>query len=49
MGSVGWGVIGTKSMNEKRTAMSQLLWVAGFVVVWFLLQVWILPKLGVST
>jgi hypothetical protein len=29
--------------------MTELLWVIGFVVVWFLLQTWILPKLGVST
>lgn len=29
--------------------MSTLLWVAGAIVLWFLLQTWILPKLGVST
>jgi hypothetical protein len=29
--------------------MTELLWVVGFVVIWFLLQTWILPKLGVST
>ena len=25
------------------------LWIVGFVVVWVLLQAWILPRLGVST
>ena len=29
--------------------MSELWWVVGFVAVWFLLQAWIFPKLGVST
>jgi hypothetical protein len=29
--------------------MSELVWVVGFIAVWFLLQAWILPKLGVST
>ena len=29
--------------------MAEVLLIAGFVVVWFLLQSWILPKLGVST
>lgn len=29
--------------------MLELLWVVGFVAVWFLLQTWILPKLGVPT
>jgi hypothetical protein len=25
------------------------LWLVGLFAVWFLLQIWILPKLGVST
>jgi hypothetical protein len=29
--------------------MSELLWVVGFIVLWFLLQAWILPRFGVST
>ena len=29
--------------------MAELWWIVGFIVVWFLLQTWILPKLGVST
>jgi hypothetical protein len=29
--------------------MSEVLWVVGIVAVWVVLQVWILPKLGVST
>jgi hypothetical protein len=29
--------------------MTALLWVAGIIVAWILLQSWILPKLGVST
>jgi len=36
-------------MGAKRSFMTQLLWIVGFVVVWFLLQSWILPKLGIST
>ena len=29
--------------------MHEVLWMAGVLVAWLLLQVWILPKLGVST
>jgi len=29
--------------------MHEVLWIAGVLVTWLLLQVWILPKLGVST
>jgi hypothetical protein len=29
--------------------MTELLWIVGFIVFWFVLQAWILPKLGVST
>ena len=29
--------------------MRDLLFVVGFIVVWLALQLWILPKLGVST
>lgn len=29
--------------------MSELLWIVGFIVAWFVLQAWVLPKLGVST
>jgi len=29
--------------------MHEVLWIAGVLVAWLLLQVWILPKLGVST
>jgi hypothetical protein len=29
--------------------MSEIFWVIGFIAAWFLLQAWILPKLGVST
>jgi hypothetical protein len=36
-------------MDDKRKSMSDLLWVAGFIAVWILLQTWILPKLGVPT
>jgi hypothetical protein len=36
-------------MEAKRGGMSELVWVVGFIAVWFLLQAWILPKLGVST
>jgi hypothetical protein len=36
-------------MVATRKAMSELLWVVGFIVLWFLLQAWILPRFGVST
>ena len=29
--------------------MEELLWVGGFVVIWLLLQLVILPKLGIDT
>lgn len=29
--------------------MEELFWVGGFVVVWLLLQLVILPKLGINT
>jgi hypothetical protein len=29
--------------------MKDGLWVIGVFVVWFVLQVWVLPKLGIST
>lgn len=29
--------------------MTSVLWMVGILVAWILLQVWILPKLGVST
>ena len=32
-----------------RKAMYQILWILGIIAVWFALQAWILPKLGVST
>ena len=33
----------------KGRVMRDLLFVVGFIVVWLALQLWILPKLGVST
>lgn len=36
-------------MRTKRTAMIEALWIAGFIAAWFLLQGWLLPKLGVPT
>jgi len=29
--------------------MHEVLWIAGVLVAWILLQTWVLPKLGVST
>jgi hypothetical protein len=29
--------------------MTELLWIVGALLLWFLLQAWVLPKLGVST
>ena len=34
---------------RKNQSMSDLLVLTGFVILWFALQMWILPKLGVST
>ena len=36
-------------MDGKRNVMTELVWIVGAIVVWFLLQAVILPKLGVST
>jgi hypothetical protein len=33
----------------KRFRMPEWLWFVGAVALWFLLQGWILPRLGVST
>lgn len=43
-----------KIINEififgRRKKMEEFFWVIGFVVIWLLLQLVILPKLGVST
>jgi hypothetical protein len=36
-------------MVKEKRGMVGALWIVGFVVVWVLLQAWILPRLGVST
>lgn len=36
-------------MNFWRRKMSEIFWVVGFVVFWLLMQLFILPKLGVDT
>ena len=34
----------------KRKALPmEIVWILGFLAVWFALQMWILPKFGVST
>jgi hypothetical protein len=44
-----------KSMNreqpsrEKKKPMNDGWWLLAFLAVWFILQIWILPKMGVST
>jgi hypothetical protein len=38
-----------RPMGPARKVMIELLWIVGVIVLWFLLQRWILPKLGVST
>jgi hypothetical protein len=35
-------------MNDKRLPMEILIFI-GVLVVWLLLQTWLLPKMGVST
>ncbi len=34
---------------ERKKSMSEVLVMIGFVVVWIVLNRWILPKLGVAT
>ncbi len=29
--------------------MNEIAWILGFVALWFVLQAWLLPKLGVPT
>lgn len=36
-------------MESKRSFMSEVLWIAGLIGLWILLQTVILPRLGVST
>jgi hypothetical protein len=38
-----------RPMATKRNPMIELLGIAGFIAVWFLLQAWVLPRLGVPT
>lgn len=39
----------TVTPNPRRQAVETFLIAAAFVVVWFVLQMWVLPKMGVST
>jgi len=41
--------MGDPSDRPKENSMTSYLWIAAFVAGWFLLQAWILPKLGVPT
>jgi hypothetical protein len=40
-----------KALNTKggQSPMETLIWFVGIVVVYFAMQLWILPKLGIST
>jgi hypothetical protein len=29
--------------------MSDVLWIGGFIALWLIAQVWLLPKLGIPT
>ena len=35
--------------TERRSTVEQILVFAGILVAWIILQVWVLPKLGVRT
>lgn len=35
--------------REKKKPMNDGWWLLAFLAVWFILQIWILPKMGVST
>jgi hypothetical protein len=35
--------------HGKLTSMYDLIWLAGFIIVWLLLQLVVLPRLGFST
>jgi hypothetical protein len=39
----------SKQMDEKRSRIMEILMVPAFLVFWFMLQIWVLPKLGVPT
>jgi hypothetical protein len=34
---------------KRETGKMDILWIVGFLAIWLLLQLWILPKLGVPT
>jgi hypothetical protein len=35
--------------NKGKQQMTEMLVIGGFVAVWFLLQMWLLPRFGVQT
>lgn len=35
--------------NKGKQQMTELLVIGGFVAVWFILQMWLLPRFGVQT
>jgi hypothetical protein len=39
----------TPTPTPRRQAVETVLLAVGFVIVWFVLQMWVLPKMGVST
>ena len=36
-------------MSEERIGQMDFLWIIGIVVIWIILQAYILPKFGIST
>ncbi len=39
----------TNMPNKGRQAMENIIWMVGFVLLYFALQLYILPKLGIPT
>lgn len=35
--------------SKGKKQMSELIFIGGFVAVWFVLQMWLLPRFGVQT
>lgn len=39
----------TQARKKKTMQWQELLWIVGFLVVWFVLNRWVLPRFGVAT
>lgn len=39
----------TQARKKKTMQWQEILWIVGFLVVWFVLNRWVLPRFGVAT